>query len=106
MPPDLASTKRKGPPGFGGPFREPEGSCLCEKEKLGPSEWPQSDRDRCLLLLLRSCFLLGWGFLLRLRSALLCLLHWHVCLLAEIGCVFRTPLITGTFLISHPPPIR
>jgi hypothetical protein len=29
-----------------------------------------------------------------------------VSLLAEIGCLLCTPLITGTFLISHPPPIR
>src|SRR4030095_8938185 len=80
----LCAYKAKRPSGIPEGLCVSRSSCLCEKEKLGPREWPQSVRDSYLLLLLRSCFLLRWGLLLRSRSALL--LHRHVCLLAEIGC--------------------
>jgi len=97
--------KAKRPSGF------PEGLSVnraCARGKnLGRVNGLSRSETGYLLLLLRCCFLLGRGLLLCLGSALLrgLSLHRHVCLLAEIGCRFRTPLITGTFRISHPPPI-
>jgi hypothetical protein len=46
----------------GGPFREPEGSCLCEKEKLGPSEWPQSDLNRYYFFFFAAAFFFAGAF--------------------------------------------
>ena len=55
----------------------------------------QTLERKSLLLLLRGGLLLCRGLFLGLRLRRFSL-HWHVCLLAEIGCEFRAPLITGT----------
>ena len=63
----------------GGPFREPEGSCLCEKENFGPSEWPQSDDLPDYFFFFAVVFFLAGAFFLALEALFVAFFFIAIC---------------------------